>query len=200
MDYLWWTKPFRWSSSNSVSCNIEADLGGLRLGWNLWPVECHKCGSGNGLFAALAFCCLLVFPNSCLTYQGGVLDNHFDCSLSDSEKMDSMRLLCCFSWKPLVREAYLFIYHIDRRLPTKSKKTKSKMMEKNDFCVYFFPVIWNLLWTCFQKKKSFNFRMMCLWTSVVNGLVLLSSVVICLQLYMTGCVCVYVWLYAHVYM
>ena len=41
-----------------------------------------------------------------------------------------------------------------------------------------------------KKKRSFNFRIMCLWTSVVNDLVLLSSVVICLQLYMTGCVCV----------
>lgn len=136
-----------------MSCNVEADLGGLHLGWNLWPVECHKCGSGNGLFAALAFCCLLVFPNSCLTYQGGVLDNHFDCSLSDSEKMDSMRLSCCFSWKPLVREAYLFIYHIDRRLPTKSKKTKSKMMKKKWFLCLFFPCNLESLVDVLPKKK-----------------------------------------------
>ena len=49
-----------------------------------------------------------------------------------------------------------------------------------------------------KKKRSFNFRIMCLWTSVVNDLVLLSSVVICLQLYMTGCVCVCVYGCMHV--
>lgn len=81
------------------------------------------------------------------------MDNHFDCSLSDSEKMDSMRLLCCFSWKPLVREAYLFIYHIDRRLPTKSKKTKSKMMKKMIF-VYIFPCNLESLEDVLPKKKK----------------------------------------------